>query len=135
MSAGGRLVWSDRYATGIDEIDEQHETMFAGVNELLAAVEAGVPSEKIGAMLDSLQEHAVLHFECEERHMDLRKCSVCAANRVAHREFLRDFARVRELFDKHGADESFVDAVDEGVCDWLQTHIMAIDIALRETVS
>jgi len=129
------LVWGEQFATGIEEIDDQHKAIFEDVNELLEAARAELPREEIGEIINSLQEHSVLHFECEEKHMDLRKCSVCAANRLAHRVFLRDFVDLRERFEREGATPRFVDEVQQKVCAWLSTHIMAIDIVLRETVN
>lgn len=128
------LVWGEKYATGIKEIDDQHKALFVEVNELLEAARVGMPKEEIGKLISSLHEHSVMHFECEEGHMELRKCSVCAANRLAHREFLRDLADLSEQFDREGATLHFVDDVEEKVCAWLSTHLLAIDIALRETV-
>lgn len=130
-----KMVWREEFATGIEELDDQHKVMFDKVNELLEAVRSGLPDDRIGSLVTSLHEDAVVHFECEEGHMDSRKCSVCAANRVAHREFLRDFLDLKEQFEREGATAHFVDQVHQKVCNWMTTHIMAMDIALRETVS
>ena len=128
------LVWKEELTTGIEELDDQHKAMFDVVNELVEAAGSGLPREHLNKLIRSLHEHAAVHFDCEERHMELRRCSVCAANHLAHREFLRDLVDLEEQFDREGATPDFVDQVRQRVCVWLKTHIMAIDIALRETV-
>ena len=126
------LVWKDeKYATGIQEVDEQHRVMFGLVNELLTALEAGEAREKISTRLDALADHAVQHFACEEGHMDRIQCPVRVTNECAHECFLRDFATLRELFDEHGNSPHFISEVEDKVCGWLHRHLMAIDLVLR----
>lgn len=128
------FVWREEFATGIEELDDQHKAMFDKVNELVEAARSGLPREQVGELIRALHEGALLHFECEEGHMEARRCSVCAANKLAHREFLRDFKGLREQFEQHGVTLNFVDQVQERVGAWLTTHLLAMDIALRETV-
>ena len=126
------LVWKDeRYATGIQEVDDQHREMFGMVNGLLSALESGESGREISARLDLLEEHAVRHFACEEGHMERVQCPVRVTNECAHECFLRDFAALREAFEKHGNGPRFISEVEEKVCGWLQKHLMAIDLVLR----
>lgn len=126
------LVWSDRrYATGIEEVDEQHREMFGLANELLTALESGESREQVSARLEDLGSHAVRHFRCEEGHMERLECPVRVTNQCAHEWFLRDFAVIRELFDKHGNTPELIDEVEDKVCNWLRKHLMAIDLVLR----
>lgn len=133
--AATTLVWGEQFATGIEEIDEQHKVMFGRVNELLEAEGSGLSRDQVAALMTALHGHAVMHFDCEERRMESRRCSVCAANSLAHRDFLRDFVDLEEQFDREGATPEFFDQVRRRVGAWLSAHIMAIDIALRETVN
>jgi hemerythrin-like metal-binding protein len=126
------LVWSDeKYATGFEDVDAQHRQMFGMANELLAALEHGESREKIVARLDTLGDHAVRHFECEEGHMERLQCPVRVTNECAHEWFLQDFAALRELFDEQGNTPHFIEEVEEKVCGWLRKHLMAIDLVLR----
>ena len=130
------LVWNDRsYATGIQEVDDQHREVFGLVNDLLSALESGESREKLSARLDILADHAVRHFACEEGHMDRLQCPVRVTNECAHAGFLRDFAALRELFEKHGNSPRFTSEVEDKVCGWLHKHLMAIDLVLRRCAS
>jgi hemerythrin len=128
------LVWSEaRFATGVDEIDVQHRELFDIANSLVDAARQGRPREEVEQILDILHDHAVTHFTCEEGHMERRNCSACGANKLAHKWFLRDFADLREGFDAAGVTPEFIDEVEEKVCTWLTTHLLAIDTSLRDT--
>lgn len=129
------LVWSKKkYATGIDNIDAQHRKMFDIANCLVEAARQGRPRKEVEGILDLLGKHTVAHFACEEDIMERRKCSSCVANKLAHRWFLQDFAGLRDRFDSNGATQEFIDEFEEKVCTWLTTHLLAVDISLREPV-
>jgi hemerythrin len=126
------LVWSDaRFATGVDEVDAQHRALFDMANELLEATRAGRPAAEISAMLEAIGEHAKAHFACEEDIMERRNCSSCLANKLAHRWFLQDFAELGELLARDGVTPDLVDEMEEKICDWLEAHLLAIDLSLR----
>ncbi len=128
------LVWSEsKFATGVEEIDAQHRRMFDIANCLLDAAREGRPQEDIEKILDVLAGHAVAPFACEEDIMERRKCSSCAANKLAHRWFLSDFVELRHRFDTEGVTPGFIDEFEEKVCAWLTSHLLAIDTSLRGT--
>ncbi len=126
------LVWNDeKYATGFQDVDDQHRKMFGLVNELLSALGSGESRQEISERLDLLADHAVRHFACEEGHMDRLQCPVRVTNECAHECFLRDFTALRELFDEEGNNPRFISEVEDKVCGWLHKHLMAIDLILR----
>jgi len=128
------LVWSDaRFATGVARIDAQHRAMFDVANELLAAVRAGHPAADVEAWLSTLGVQAVDHFACEEDVMERRGCSSCLANKLAHRSFQRDFADLGARFARDGVTVELADEIEEKVCRWLESHLLAVDLALRGT--
>jgi len=130
------LVWQDdKYATGFRDVDDQHREMFVLANGLLAALESGEPGSKISERLDALADHAVRHFACEEGHMSRVQCPVRVTNECAHECFLRDFAALREIFDKRGNCPQLVSEVEDKVCGWLHRHLLAIDLVLRRFAS
>jgi hemerythrin len=128
------LVWNEaQFGTGIDEIDAQHRELFEIVNRLVDAARQGGSREAVAGILDALSEHALSHFCCEEDVMERRNCSACVANKLAHRWFLRDFEELRRRFDREGVTPAFIEEVEDKVCDWLTSHLLAIDTAMRST--
>lgn len=52
-----------------------------------------------------------------------------ATNRLAHREFLQDFDKLQDQFERQGATPSFIEQVHDKIREWMTAHILAIDIA------
>ncbi|MGD8330825.1 MAG: hemerythrin domain-containing protein [Acidobacteriota bacterium] len=128
------LVWSEaRFATGVAQIDAQHRVMFDVANELLDAVRAGRSRSTVDGLLTILGEQAVEHFACEEEVMERRACSSCLVNKLAHRSFQRDFAEIAVHFARDGVTDELADEIQEKVCRWLESHLLAIDLSLRAT--
>ncbi len=83
-----QLVWSDNYNIGVDIIDKEHQRLFRIINKLLAFGE----EEKKGqwACLEGIKyfkEHALKHFEDEEKYMESIAYRELETHRYIHREF------------------------------------------------
>lgn len=83
-----QLVWSDDYNIGVDIIDKEHQRLFRIINKLLAFGE----EEKKGqwACLEGIKyfkEHALKHFEDEEKYMESIAYRELETHRYIHREF------------------------------------------------
>ena len=83
-----QLVWSDEYNIGVDIIDKEHQRLFRIINKLLAFGE----EEKKGqwACLEGIKyfkEHALKHFEDEEKYMESISYRELETHRYIHREF------------------------------------------------
>jgi len=61
--------WSDRFDTGIDEIDRQHRQLMALFNELDEACASGGERRALLGLLDDLVDHARDHSSTEEALM------------------------------------------------------------------
>ena len=60
------LKWGDTWLTGLPEIDADHQTLVAYVNELNSAMMQAKGREALGAILDKLATYTVEHFAREE---------------------------------------------------------------------
>ncbi len=83
-----QLVWSDDYNIGVDIIDKEQQRLFRIINKLLAFGE----EEKKGqwACLEGIKyfkEHALKHFEDEEKYMESIAYRELETHRYIHREF------------------------------------------------
>lgn len=131
------MQWSDAlFGTGVPEIDEQHQALFARVNDLLDACGRGEGGDALRATLDFLGEYIEEHFTAEEALMESRVCSAAAVNKLEHEQFRLRYRELREeLLDSEGGANltQLVLEVRETVCDWLTEHIMTVDTTLAET--
>jgi hemerythrin len=128
------LVWKEAvHGTGVKEIDLQHQELFRRVNAFLQASVSGKGQEELVSILHFLQEYVVYHFNCEEKEMDARRCAACEKNRLAHQQFLKNFAELRKSFVKDGPSPTLLVDVQQWVVDWLDSHVAKIDTELRKT--
>ncbi|USF30601.1 hemerythrin domain-containing protein [Clostridium sp. MD294] len=133
-----QLVWSDNYNIGVDIIDKEHQRLFRIINKLLAFGE----EEKKGqwACLEGIKyfkEHALKHFEDEEKYMESISYRELETHRYIHKGF-RDHtlpALEQELKITNYSPEAMSHFI--GVCaGWLIGHTLTEDLAIvGQTIS
>jgi len=131
------IEWSEeRFATGIDEIDEQHKELFRQINRLTESLERN-PNGKAeaGNFLYFIEDYVKSHFGCEEDIMEQRRCAACPRNKEEHSQFLRSFHEVRLTFDREGISPAFVQRIHQDVVDWIQSHVANTDTELRSVAT
>lgn len=124
------IEWKPELETGVEEIDDQHRSIFAKVNDLMSSVQARRGKEEVGKMIDFLGDYVVTHFAAEEKFMRERNCPNFAAHRAAHILFLNDFKTLKGQFDREGPSVAVVLGVQRRVVDWLFEHIRGTDKAM-----
>jgi len=62
-------AWHERYITGVDRIDAQHQEILTLIHELGEAAALGTNKAEVGHFLDAFREHIVVHFAEEETAM------------------------------------------------------------------
>jgi len=132
-ATAGRIHWDEeRMATGVDSVDGQHRALITMVNELDLACGRGEAKEKLKEMVDFLADYAVQHFSHEEKLMEERQCPTRAKNKAAHHQFLVEFSKFAERFEKEGASTTLVLELKKLTADWLKSHICQVDTGLRK---
>lgn len=129
------IVWNAALATGVPNIDAQHQELIEHFNALAAAVEQGRGREETGALLDFLQFYALWHFEREEHCMDEYRCPAAAANKAAHHYFKRRFGWLYEQYQESDANPQTVSDTLAELETWIVSHIARIDTRLGPCVN
>jgi hemerythrin len=127
------LQWTQALATGIAEIDEQHQELFRRIDRLLDASIAGDPAE-VTRMLGFLREYVDHHFAAEERFMDEQRYPGLPSHRAEH-AFLVE--KVRQIDVEHrasGTDPTTAASMHRLLSDWLRTHIGLSDASMASFV-
>lgn len=123
-----RLNWTPALATGIRQIDLQHQELIDIINELEAAHVAGEQARALDEVLPRLSAYVLFHFGTEEAMMaGLRGAERHAERHTAeHREFAAEVAAVAAL---RGGPDAGVDltALLDYLKRWLLGHIMQTD--------
>ena len=66
-----QLVWKDEFNIGIKIIDDEHQNLFTIINRLFALKEEKRGRKACQEGIKYFKEHALKHFEAEERYMEL----------------------------------------------------------------
>jgi hemerythrin-like metal-binding protein len=124
------LVWRDDFATGVQEIDEQHMILVETLSEARTLLDDNPDPETVDALTNDLLSYALYHFETEEQlmahHRYAEATPAAAAKHLAeHRNFS---ARVVAMRDALGDGTRMgPDALLAFLEDWLTHHILNTD--------
>ena len=130
-AATQRLRWTPALATGVPSVDEQHQRLFAMVDELEAACHDGRGHQAIVKALDFLAGYVINHFQEEEAEFAAQRNPAAAANAKAHADLLAHYTAWRTKFDAEGGSLTLLAALVGDLRHWLVEHIGKIDVQLR----
>ena len=86
------MMWKDEYALGIQEIDDQHETLLKFITEFEKAVEGRAHWNTVQPLIARARESVKFHFAVEESLMRIVDYPRFAAHRAEHQDVLEQFA-------------------------------------------
>ena len=64
------ILWSEKYNTGIKEIDEQHKKLVALLNFLYESFVDRTSNDAIKKIIDELRNYTEYHFSVEEKYFE-----------------------------------------------------------------
>ena len=129
--------WTESMSTGVSEIDGQHQALIQQINrleEILKIDSESLRKEHILDMLDYLTDYARIHFDDEERQMEIFRCKVAEENKKAHKQFLETIARLREEYQNDGPAPQVARDIHNMLGDWFINHICTIDSQLGKAI-
>lgn len=128
------MEWSDDYATGIADIDNDHLILFTFVNDLHDRVAAGEGAERIAETLDGLVNYVNVHFVREEDIMDQAGYADLSEHAESHRRLSARVFALKEAFEQ-SPDDVDTGALLEFLKGWLTGHILYTDMDYVPTVT
>jgi len=120
------FVWSDEYSVGIDEIDEQHKTLFAMVDKLHEAIMNKAGSAACRVILKELVDYTRVHFALEQTLMRVGKYPEYELHCRLHHELVEDVEALQQKIDSGHAAISF--ELLQFLRNWLTRHILSEDM-------
>jgi hemerythrin len=118
------MTWTAaQFATKITQTDDEHQKIFAMVNDLHANV--GSDRSSVGSKLDALIAFVAKHFQTEESLMKAHAYPDFDTHKAAHDALVSTCLDLQKKF-KAGEAE-ITPSTTEFVKDWLYSHIPAID--------
>lgn len=117
--------WSDSYSVGVQDMDKQHQKLFAIINELFEAMKERKAKEILGKILKDLLNYTVNHFGKEELLMKANNYPGLPEQLKQHKIFID---KIKELSEKHNAGKMVLSVeISSFLKDWLVNHIQGID--------
>jgi len=128
-------AWDESMSTGVEELDDAHQTLILWVNKLSDAMMQGKGNAEVLRILDFLGNYAARHFTAEEHCMNAFRCPTAQANKRAHTDFLAYFTKMKTECEVNGVNTVKVLELQQALGNWLRNHIMKIDVALKPCVT
>jgi hemerythrin len=120
-------TWNASLAIGHEDIDAQHQELFARADALLEAMRSGASAREVKPLLAFLDEYCSGHFASEERLMRARGYAGLDEHLAQHGNFVKQFEIILAQFELKGASPTVTISLQQLICGWLVKHIGAID--------
>jgi hemerythrin len=132
MVAMALLEWKDEYATGIEDVDDEHKDLIDVINRLHELLLADDAKLTVPAFFARLIDGVSAHFALEERIMGESSYPDREAHRADHERLLDEMRDLVEAFRQ--AEE--VDSVDLAMRlePWFSQHFATHDLRLHTTL-
>jgi len=128
------MKWRPEYATGIEQVDEQHRAIFKIADDFQEALDAGLGEHNYKTVLDFLNKYIRAHFGFEETCMARFHCPAAKQNQRAHAQFITIIEDFTQRYALRGYVMADAKALTATVNGWLDSHICGIDVQLRDSV-
>lgn len=121
------LQWDESLVLGLDEIDDQHRSIFEHFQKLSDAVQQGESAEIIEQFSNFLFEYTHLHFTTEDKIMVEYKYPKIEIQRHEHGEFTRDINLLKKRIEHEGATREAAIETTGKLLRWIVNHIKKHD--------
>jgi len=127
------IEWKEEFKTGIDEVDYEHETMIALLNELYAALSADASRDEIMDFLGEVHAGISAHFALEEKMMRDVGYDQFEDHKADHDRLLDE---IRDIMDAQFAagDDDYRETLTRGLQSWFVDHFRTRDARLHKIV-
>jgi diguanylate cyclase (GGDEF)-like protein/hemerythrin-like metal-binding protein/PAS domain S-box-containing protein len=127
--------WSDKFATGIDLIDEQHQVLVELLNKLAVHFAQGSDELTLHAVYDELTDYTVYHFDMEEGIWGhyFGEDELATKHYETHKSFVAEVNRLRGSLFSPERERAFEEVVSF-LTQWLAFHILETDAYMAQIV-
>lgn len=119
-----KVVWSDKFSTGIQVIDRQHQRIVEYINRLCDAHGGAVPGDEIRHIFDDLVDYTLTHFTFEETLLANNNPHALRAHKMTHDVFSNKVRMLRTRFQKERGTTMELSGL---LVSWLSDHILHED--------
>lgn len=128
------LQWDESLELGIEEIDNQHRSIFEHFKQLSEATQEGKSKEIVEGLIDFLCEYTHAHFATEDKLMTEYKYPKIDEQRHEHSEFTRDIRELKHRIEVEGATREISLEISGKLLRWIIQHVKNHDKIMGEYV-
>ena len=125
------MEWTEKLATGIPAIDDQHQELFRRINNLVLAIKQQRCRSEIDGVIQFLDDYAHVHFSEEEKYMAETNYPGLVEQQKSHRQYLQALAELKDQASRPriaGSSYDLSATTNQVVVDWIVAHIMRLDM-------
>ena len=119
------IKWDKSFYVNIEEIDQQHEKLVGIVNSLAEAMADGEGKKVLAKIIQELVYYTKVHFQTEERILQLIDYHKLKEHKRQHREFVDKVTEFQTNFDR--GQLGLTVEVMNYLCEWVRNHIKKSD--------
>ncbi|MBN2826180.1 MAG: hemerythrin family protein [Campylobacterales bacterium] len=132
-TSGDKVLWSQAYEIGIEEVDNQHQGLVEIINKANHLLIGEYTSKELEDVITDLIDYTLEHFGMEEglmhtHHFDSTKPQDYEKHIQEHREFSTKVEQIRDDL-AHGKITQREEIINY-LCDWLIRHTNRTDRVL-----
>jgi epoxide hydrolase-like predicted phosphatase len=121
------LQWKERFAVHYKDIDRQHQSLIAIINDLHDQIdERKVTADEVAPIFHRLTQYALTHFAYEERFMARSQYPGLSQHKVQHAFFIRKLLEMNDTYS--GAEHQRLKDTLAFLMDWYINHILTVDM-------
>jgi hemerythrin len=128
------MKWTEAYATGSNEVDEQHKMLFLMSDQFRESLDAGHGERTYDLFIEFLSTYTQTHFTYEEECMLAHVCPTAALNKTEHCAFTKFVDKELKRFRRDGFDRSRAYSLVDTIDRWLDSHIGRVDVQLKSVM-
>lgn len=121
------MYWTEKLATGVPAIDQQHKDIINKMDDVFKNGKAGKGADEVLATLKYLQDYVKKHFSDEEQLQIKSGYPKYQQHKQAHAQFIKSVEGLFERFNKEGAVLAVVMEVNKTILDLFIKHITMVD--------
>jgi len=133
MTRPALFRWNDTFSVGIQEIDDQHKTLFDLINRLFQAALERKDHAVSLEILDALIDYTKIHFALEERLLESAEYPDLPQHQLEHRKFEQELSAMAQKF--LAEEKTITFELINFLKHWLKEHIMETDMAYASQLS
>lgn len=126
-------AFTQKYMTGIPQIDEEHKILFDIIGDAYELVETHDVENKyddIMSILDRLEEYTRFHFSHEEEYMEKTKYPQLEMQKRAHVAFLERLEE-KDMGECVEDQQAYLEELMDFLFGWLSNHILKMDKGIQ----